>query len=728
MIRLISKKSLIAVMLFVFILGSALSSIGHAQQPQSEFQANMDALNRMSINSLNDSMKHSPLSAGIYENDQIKGSLARGYCPGFEERVGRLASSFIEQCFVPEATEALKNCKAIFDPSKPKEVLENAAICLNSLADKTDFSDPLDWVTGALTGSIKCTLKSFIVGTTDLEVDQKAALNAIDFATYTWDDLTSLSTIARSIATDGPAALLGALKIDIKGNDGDKSSVSVIDWAAELRKVSDDPLGYAQAQTTEKLWNRKAEVLKKLVSEPTQSIEELMDWSYPDRELGRTKVMLEQCELADAQLVWSLQRISMEKEIADQRSRVNHYHHETMCSLTRGAINFDNASSPMKKLWLDQSDYHKWQGELQKHNEMVKKYISFRQKEAEFDKNYERALGKLTPFLDDAKRLTETVRANTRVCTSTIMSTVPISPDELKYKIDNLRSSMVGSGCSLKAAKSYTEPSLNALANAEYDWSRFIAEAKYALSSGTACTPENTRELYENLQLKMDSAFGGMRQMMECRPENDKQVVTNITKLTNELSLLDSIVTEAAAKIEACDPDKAKEKISQARKFLADLPCNSSKGAELRNRILTSLEIKADLPDCGNNSKPGDYILRIAGSGYVPHYSGGSWKTVGYHDQILSLTPEQNLADEMLSVLQHYKEDPCTAEMPAVPSQHKTPVIWQSGPKVEVILGPVAKLRNVPDLELENTWFLDEKSNHPPLTVLKDKACRGGKK
>ncbi|MFQ5624900.1 MAG: hypothetical protein ACE5FS_16075, partial [Paracoccaceae bacterium] len=473
---------------------------------------------------------------------------------------------------------------------------------------------------------------------------------------------------------------------------------------------------------------------------------------FPDRPLGRTDEMLRRCELADAQLIWAQRRLVLEKAVQDQRISMEHYRRQTMCRLYEGAQDFNAASVWERERMLlgmhtpnvgtIPTPFKKW---LRFSNQLataLEKYEEFRAQEAEFQAKYDDALRDLTPLLNKVAELKALARANVKICTGSFvtsrsggLSDFDDPEAELEYRVQLLKGELLGHRCSIEMANRFVAGIRAEIANPYQKWSDFLSRAQWAVQSGEACSAGRFKTLWEDMERSVAESFGSMQAMQAClNTDRQRRIVGDIFGLSMALEELDGLIADAAAQVEACDKAAAPRTIAKAREILASTPCKNRTGG--RTATLNGLEELLALPECGVAEAAGGYIVRITGSGYIPHWAGGSSFTSGYHDILIEMASDATQADllaRLREIRANYLGDPCKIDIPAIPGLVKTPVAWETGPFVEAIAGPVARLRNMPDPELEDTWNVvsdyDEatgKWTGPNVTELRRGACKPG--
>jgi uncharacterized Zn-binding protein involved in type VI secretion len=121
------------------------------------------------------------------------------------------------------------------------------------------------------------------------------------------------------------------------------------------------------------------------------------------------------------------------------------------------------------------------------------------------------------------------------------------------------------------------------------------------------------------------------------------------------------------------------------------------------------------------------FVIKVKGSGYIPHWSGGSWSTEGENEEVFTLRRGQDLKTELKAYCEVLVDTP--EEMvnpPAIPGQVKRPVFWNEGPEIEVISDKIFTYTEARIRALTDTWAVDQKSNHGPLSELKKRYKKRG--
>ena len=682
---------------------------------------------------------------GVNAGDLGPAPQVGGMCRSFGDVLIDFPSAAIDQCITPTAEALLKTCNVPLQGEAGPATVSGTADCMTSLVSTLNPTDAVDRVTGALPAVLTCMSKSLVQASRLSGPEKTAAMGVIDGVSATYDEYTKLAELAANLATGGVGTIPDFLAVDASGNDGDSSSTSVADWLIEADKIAQDPVGYARAQSVAKVETGLTSMIAGAIMEPTQTLEDLANWWDPDRPLGNTDTLLRQCAMTDAQLVWATRRAQLETAVAEARINMEHYRNLTYCQLTEGARDF-NAMPDDEKRWLlegvDQfgrfsggqsttTNYTDWQGYRDDYAAAVAAYDDFREREAEFQQAYELRRAELAPFLEEADRLRALARANVRQCVAGVVPTQRLGlfedpVRELEAQVLDLKARMLGFGCSIPMANSFIAGIQHEIENPYLKWSEFIARARSALSTGAACRPGAADALVAELQEVAAASFGSLPSMQQCLDsEAERQTVAAVFGLAAALEGLDSRIAEAAQATADCEPEPAQTAIASARDLLAGVSCASQSGIGSRQHILDALEQRLAQPNCGSAETDGTLqaIYRVSGSGFIPHWAGGSYFTEGHQDVLVTVEEPSNAAFRQVlqDAYDYYWIDPCEADIPAWPGLGKTPVIWMSGPQVEYVFGPAPDLS---DEDLDDDWIVDQEGDYPSLFELKGAACR----
>jgi hypothetical protein len=130
-------------------------------------------------------------------------------------------------------------------------------------------------------------------------------------------------------------------------------------------------------------------------------------------------------------------------------------------------------------------------------------------------------------------------------------------------------------------------------------------------------------------------------------------------------------------------------------------------------------------PD-GEGSRPPHvyFVVKVEGRGYVPHWGGASFVLAGTGEEVFRLNRDQDLVTELQAYHDRLLGDLCRMDIPGMPGAYKRPMIWNAGPQITVVDGPVVDGRELESIRLSDTWKR-VRDDGPNLYELKKQAgCR----
>ena len=121
------------------------------------------------------------------------------------------------------------------------------------------------------------------------------------------------------------------------------------------------------------------------------------------------------------------------------------------------------------------------------------------------------------------------------------------------------------------------------------------------------------------------------------------------------------------------------------------------------------------------------FVIVLRGSGYIPHWAGGSWATAGENEEVFTLKRGQDLKTELKAYCERLVGEPeKMVNPPGTPGQVVRPVFWDEGPEIEVITEKIIDYWAAKEKAVRDTWVVDHDSNHGPLTELKKRYKKRG--
>jgi hypothetical protein len=111
------------------------------------------------------------------------------------------------------------------------------------------------------------------------------------------------------------------------------------------------------------------------------------------------------------------------------------------------------------------------------------------------------------------------------------------------------------------------------------------------------------------------------------------------------------------------------------------------------------------------------YRIQVSGSGYIPHYAGGSHITSGSHEFVLEVKAGETLNAKLDAVYRRLVGSVCDVGIPTIPGLQKMPSIWEGTPSI-MYYGPYLKSADAREGGLSDTWKHADKDG-PSLAELK---------
>jgi len=107
------------------------------------------------------------------------------------------------------------------------------------------------------------------------------------------------------------------------------------------------------------------------------------------------------------------------------------------------------------------------------------------------------------------------------------------------------------------------------------------------------------------------------------------------------------------------------------------------------------------------------FVLRVEGSGYIPHWAAGSWHTSGYYETWFRLPYDESIDDALTAHIEsrYSQTHPSCDSLDGwrVLGPRSTPIVWSTGPQITVMEKGPFTLADGP----ERTWITLEKSDWP---------------
>jgi hypothetical protein len=151
--------------------------------------------------------------------------------------------------------------------------------------------------------------------------------------------------------------------------------------------------------------------------------------------------------------------------------------------------------------------------------------------------------------------------------------------------------------------------------------------------------------------------------------------------------------------------------------------------AELRLKLLRRLrDTPCQCPtapggSAGGGPGPGEvfFVIRVEGSGFVRRAAEATAVVSGSHEERFALRRDQDLRAELDAYRKRLARGPCDAG--GVLTEMRRPEIWNAGPRITVVEGPIADRRQLDGRQFADTWRRGD--NGPDLEALQKAAGCG---
>lgn len=225
----------------------------------------------------------------------------------------------------------------------------------------------------------------------------------------------------------------------------------------------------------------------------------------------------------------------------------------------------------------------------------------------------------------------------------------------------------------------------------------------------------NLQKDANKIGLDLDSCYLEEFDNLEARIDSRRAELASIA------ASVDKKIQLGRRALETCETDESLPALRKARLELTGLACNTTPGAAKRLREIDNLE-RALAPDSckGVGVDKVYFLIRVTGSGLIPHYAGGSFITSGTYEKIITLQRDDPLVKNLTEYRDRLAGEDCPVEIPAIPGLNKLPVLWTSGPQVTVAEGPALSTAELTTDALMDTWRHSEEDG-PSLGELRKK-------
>ncbi len=688
-------------------------------------------------------MELAPADAGRYEGDLFKASGKLGSCPGWFGALPRFARNFSRLCsreVFLEAAESryaeLKECIGSMSAATPESALKAARDCrkVQDGLQQLEDADALrrgdmggDEATRSRREGLALSVQDFLVDVASCTI--KSAVTAADMpdsARRDWERFVdgirvaetgykitqSYFDLAARMASDGPAAFA----------DNFLPS-SADDWRnAAWDQVDDESRGvgtYLEGRIEEFFapFGTAAGQVRTLVN----SFPALRDGALYD-DSDKARFDLEQCRFDDAVTRYEEAELKLRAAILRERRDMAFYRHRLGCQWLK-----ENPSSVVDQEQLlegPQSDYKYWRQARNTHDRLIGLYRGLRgdfeetelsRRRAEFERVVESELGELRTAIDGA------IASCAR-------------PGE-SLPLDTLQDAVW-------AARARQVPMCHEAFQAEADKLIRFADVFATLGNRArafredldACRFEQARDLVQaeaarwgDPERRSDQLRAGLAACWNGGPE---QALAALDRRTGEvlgaIRRADGLLQQLQRRTLDCDAEGV-EPLNESIVGALDAigcPVGHQLVADRRGRY-NGLNDYLHAPDCPAIVPLPDAVtvaVRISGSGYTPHYAGGSYQLSGHHDVRLTVPYGEDPRRAVAALREQFNTDPCETHIPAIPGLSKIPVLFNGAPGLKVLTAPEPGRYLADGIELSNTW----KAAHddgPSLSELKPENC-----
>ncbi len=675
--------------------------------------------------------------AGAFEGDLFKASDELGRCPGWFDGLPRFARNFDRLCSRGVFLETAKAKHAEFESctesfsraDTPTAAMTAVTTCqkvtdaLQQVADAagivsgSEASDQqaeerrtnlLASVTSYLRDVAACTIKAGITAADMPEARRREWERFVDGARVleTGYELTqTFVSLAEKVATDGPSAFVSNF-----------APGSIQDWGDALEDAGQWTQGKI-AEFFAPFGKAAGQVESLLTSVPAIAESRLM------REIEDAKFELDSCEFDRAQADFEVAELKLRASILRHRRDLAFYRHRTMCRWFE--IEPRSVVEQEKLLQETYSPYRYWRQSLQTHNRLVDRYVSFRERFRptgieERKRSFERMIEEV---LGEARRSVERSIASCGAPGGSL----PL--DTLEQYIWSIRQNADVDHCRGAFEKEadklidladhfFTMGNRAQLVQDELSACR-LDSARELIEAEVAALSPGTQSRSELMRTGIESCWNGGPEAMLAQLDRREQ------SLATALRTVDGLLQQLQRRAIACRGDDSEINLRVEQEIDAmDCPLDHEAVADRRAR-LEGLNVHLSDPDCVPVQVPAEsavFVIRVSGSGFTPHYAGGSYQLSGHHDVRIVVERDADPLQVIAAFRDRYNTDPCEADIPAIPGLSKIPVLFNGAPGITVRTKPVPGSRLPPSVLLEDTWKASD-DDGPSLSELRPDSC-----
>ncbi len=690
---------------------------------------------------LGEYMSSAPAQSTRFEGDLFKASDELGNCPGWLDGFSRFANNFARLCsrdvFLKSAKARYAQFSECFDGAgntPPAEFLDRMKKCKKVQAAFQQIEDTNALLSGNTEGLSKedrdrheklqssvqdylkdvavCTIKAGITSVDMRESRRRDWEKFIDGARIIETGLDASNTfieLAEKVATEGRSAFLENF-----------TPQSLEDWA-DVTQDSGKWLSGKIEEFTAPFGTAAGQVADLLASSPAIQTGRLY------REIDDVSYKLDSCEFDQAILDAEVTELKLKASIVRYRRNMAFYRHREICAWN--AEKLDGKSIARQADFLDRvySNFDYWKQERKAHDRMVQRYDSFREKflpanvsqrRSDFDALIESELSDVRDAITLSIR--ECGKAGKALPLDTLQVLVWSRRD--RTKAGACRAKFEQEADKLIDSAIVFETMFNRAHSAERDIKACrISQARKAINSEIIMWQSATSKPTQLVSAGLNACWGGGPKAALERLEHRNQ------SLIDQLKMIDATLQQLRSKAVQCDASNAQPLLIRAQQGLNGLECPlNHKAITGRRAQLVQLEQNLGKAECQADQKPPDkisFVVRVSGSGFTPHYAGGSYKLSGYHDLRITVPYGTPPGTALAQVRARYNSDPCKAEVPAIPGLSKIPVLFNGAPGVVVRTKAYPGTALPSEITLENTWKASE-DDGPSLRELRPASCK----
>ncbi|WP_269580767.1 hypothetical protein [Roseibium sp. Sym1] len=142
----------------------------------------------------------------------------------------------------------------------------------------------------------------------------------------------------------------------------------------------------------------------------------------------------------------------------------------------------------------------------------------------------------------------------------------------------------------------------------------------------------------------------------------------------------------------------------------------------LRDAVNDLQKITGRNPDGTPGPASAFFVVKVAGSGFIPHWAGGSYEVTGSDQFVFELKRDEDLQGKLGTYLSSIMFDVCEIRNPGgMIAKNARPGIWNAGPQLSVVCGPFFDTVHIDKSMIFSQWK-NLRDDAPSLGELKERA------